>query len=368
MSAEQRHPDGAGHALDLASRALGAQVIHATDELFADRRHLIDPVPSAWSPATFGKDGQIYDGWETRRSRERPGLADVDHAVIRLGAPGRIDRIVVDTAHFTGNFPEYASVEASMVDGYPPLDDVIAGPWTTIVGKSALVGDALNSFDVTDQRRWTHVRLSIYPDGGVARLRVLGEALPDPRFLTGTVDVAAAVNGGRIADASNRFYSSPANLLLPGRHATIGEGWETARRRAPGNEWVVIALAGLADVDIIEVDTTHFTGNAPGAVRVRGAMVAEPSTTNWADDEWVSREWVDLVAHTGLLPDTAHRFLVVDGVGPISHVRVDIYPDGGVGRVHCLGRLTSHALAELRSVVRAPLDQSRPHGAPERLS
>lgn len=323
--------------LDLASRALNSQVIWASDELFADRRHLIDPHPSVWQPGTFTRDGKEYDGWETRRSRERPGSSDHDQAIVRLGAPGRVRRVVVDTAHFTGNFPESASVEAVAVDGYPSVAELLAMPWTTLVPRSLLAGDMANEFEVDDPGRWSHVRLTIYPDGGVARLRVLGDAIPDPRYLRGTVDLAASVNGARIADASNRFYSSPANLLLPGPHATIGEGWETARRRVPGNEWVVIALAGRGSVDIVEIDTTHFTGNAPGAVRVRGAALddgEEGSPGTPGEDV----AWLDLVPRTDLLPDTPHRFLAV-AVGAVSHVRIDIYPDGGLGRVRLLGRL-----------------------------
>jgi len=324
--------------VDLASRALDAQVIWASDELFADRRHLIDPAPAAWQRGTFTRDGKEYDGWETRRSRDRPGLTDIDQAIVRLGAPGRVRSVIVDTAHFTGNFPESASIEAVAVEGYPTVTELLDLSWTTLVPCSPLAGDAANPFQVGDPGVWTHVRLTIYPDGGVARLRVLGDVVPDRRFLRGTVDLAAMVNGATIADASNRFYSSPANLLLPGRHATIGEGWETARRRVPGNEWVIVRLAGAGDVDIVEIDTTHFTGNAPAAVRIQGASGA-PGEGSHGSARWSQLTWRDLVARTGLLPDTPHRFLAVQLPEPVTHVRVDIYPDGGLGRVRLLGRL-----------------------------
>jgi allantoicase len=319
--------------IDLASAALGGQVIHATDELFADRRHLVDPRPAGWNPETFTRDGKEYDGWETRRSRDREGLPDrpddADHAVIRLGAPGRLHKVVVDTAHFTGNYPESASVEAVHATGFPTVPELAAMTWETVVPRHKLAGDTANSFQVVDDRVWTHVRLTIHPDGGVARFRAFGEAVPDPAFLTGTVDLAAAVNGGRLVDASNRFYSSPENLLLPHQAATIGGGWETARRRGEGNDWVRIALAGEGIVRVLEIDTTHFTGNAPGSAAV------------------TSVDGAILLPRTRLLPDTPHRFLVAT-TAPVREVRVDVFPDGGLNRVRVWGELTPAGEAAIR--------------------
>jgi allantoicase len=319
--------------IDLASAALGGQVIHATDELFADRRHLVDPRPPRWDPEAFTRDGKEYDGWETRRSRDREDLpdrpGDADHAVIRLGAPGVVHKVVVDTAHFTGNYPEAASVEGARVTGYPTVRELAAASWETVVPRTALLGDTANAFQVDDPRVWTHLRLTIHPDGGVARFRAFGEVVPDPAFLAGTVDLAAAVHGGRVVDASNRFYSSPENLLLPQQAATIGGGWETARRRGEGNDWVRIALAGEAVVRRVDLDTTHFVGNAPGSAAVTSA------------------DGAILLPRTRLLPDTPHRFLVSTPV-PVREVRVDVYPDGGLNRVRVLGELTAAALTGLR--------------------
>ncbi|HWM04928.1 MAG TPA: allantoicase, partial [Actinophytocola sp.] len=193
---------------DLASRRVGGSVVWANDELFAERENLIRASEPVFQPATFGHKGQIYDGWETRRRRE-PGT---DEAVIRLGLPGVVHGVVVDTAFFTGNYPPFCSVEACGVEGYPTPAELADADWQTLVPRAPLAGDTKNPFDVNDSRRFTHVRLTIHPDGGVARLRVHGEPVADPRLLDLTsMDLAALENGASIAGCSNMFYSSPAN-------------------------------------------------------------------------------------------------------------------------------------------------------------
>ncbi|MGH3471440.1 MAG: allantoicase, partial [Nocardioidaceae bacterium] len=226
---------------DLASRSLAGSVVFANDELFAERENLIKPGRPGFS-TEFGHKGKTYDGWETRRRRE-PGQ---DYAVVRLGVPGVIRGVCIDTAWFTGNYPPHASVEATSVEGYPSPAELDASEWVTLVAKSGVSGDTENFFEVRDERNYTHARLTIYPDGGVARFRVHGGPLPDPRLLTGTVDLAALEHGGQIVDCSNMFYSSPTQLLLPGRARMMGDGWENARRRDEGNDHVTVRLAARA--------------------------------------------------------------------------------------------------------------------------
>jgi allantoicase len=321
--------------IDLASNAIGGRVVYANDELFADRRHLIRPEPSAWQPGTYGPDGKIYDGWETRRRRDG---GDRDFAIVRLGAPGVIRSVVVDTAHFRGNYPPYASIEATAGEGHPIAQELPESAWTTLLPKSALKGDSPNPFDVVNDQRWTHVRLSIYPDGGVARLRVLGDVVPDPRMLTGTVDLAGLVNGGRVIGCSDMFYSSAGNLIRPGHTATIAEGWETARRRDGGHDWVLFALAGAGRVRRAEIDTSHFTGNAPGEAR----LVGIDARTGSLEDETA---WREILPRTRLRPDTLHRFRI--GSDSLTHVRMEVFPDGGMSRVRLFGEFDDSALETL---------------------
>ncbi|GAA2395161.1 allantoicase [Dactylosporangium salmoneum] len=315
---------------DLASRVLGGGVVDANDEFFAARDNLVNPEPSQFETWTYGPKGKVYDGWETRR-RRTPGH---DWAVVRLGAPGVIRGVVVDTAHFTGNYPPFVSVEGCAVDGHPSPADLAAADWVELVARSAVQGDAHNPFEVTHPDRVTHVRLNIYPDGGVARLRVHGSVVPNPDFLYGlTVDLAAAELGAVVAGCSDMFYGSPGNLLLPDRARQMSEGWETARRRREGNEWVLVRLAVPGAVRLAEIDTTHFKGNAPGAASLRAT--ADP------DDD---SAWFDLLPRTGLQPDTRHRYRL-DSTREATHVRLDIYPDGGVARLRLYGEATPHGEA-----------------------
>ena len=321
---------------DLAVRSLGGSVVAANDELFAERENLIKPEAPAYQAYTFGHKGQVYDGWETRRRRE-PGF---DWAIVRLGVAGVIRGIVVDTAHFKGNYPPEVSVEGCSVEGYPTSVEVERADWVTLVPRSPVQGDAPNPFHVDVPQRFTHVRLCMYPDGGIARLRVHGEIVPDPRYLTsGVVDLAALEHGGDISGCSNMFYSSPKNLISPGLARVMGEGWETARRRDDGNDWVEFRLAGAGVVRLAELDTSYFVGNAPGWASLRAC---DERTGDLTDP----RAWAELLPRARLLPDTRHRFRL-DTDAEVTHVRLDVLPDGGMARVRLYGDLTAEARGEL---------------------
>jgi allantoicase len=315
--------DGTQAWPDLAGRALGGSVIYANDELFAERENLIKAEEPVFQPHTFGHKGQIMDGWETRRRREPAGDGQADIAIVRLGCGGVVRRVVVDTSYFTGNYPPEVSVEACGAEGYPSPAELAAAAWITLVPRSKVAGDSRNEFAVAAGPRVTHVRLTLFPDGGVARLRVYGEPVPDPRLLPATIDLAALENGTVVTGCSNMFYAAPANLLMPGQARVMGEGWETSRRRDQGNDWVAVRLACAGSVEVVELDTSHFVGNAPG----------------WAT---LGSDGGDLVPRTALQPDTRHRFAVPGG--PVAgQVRLDIYPDGGMARMRVFGRPTAAA-------------------------
>lgn len=316
---------------DLAARRLGGSVVYANDELFAEKENLIKAEPPAFAAREFGHKGKVYDGWETRRRRD-PGN---DHAIIRLGLPGIVHGIVADTSFFLGNYPPQVSLEAIAADGYPSPPELAGMRWTSLVDRCAAAGGIANAYPVTSDRRWTHVRLSIYPDGGVARLRVHGEPVPDPAFLDGTIDLAALENGGQLTGCSDAFYSSAANLIMPGRAASMADGWENARRRDGGLDYATIALAGAGLIRQVEIDTAYFVGNAPGWAR----LLTAADTANV--------DWRELLPRTRLQPDTRHQFLVVTAQ-PATHARLEVYPDGGLARLRVLGEIVPEALARLR--------------------
>jgi allantoicase len=350
---------------DLASRPLGGSVVFASDELFAEKENLIKPEPPSFAPEAFGVRGKVYDGWETRRHRA-PGH---DHAIVRLGVPGLVHGVVVDTSFFRGNYPPQVSVESLFADGYPGPVELAAMTWHTLVPRSDARGDAVNAYPVDDAgrgRRWTHVRLSIYPDGGVARFRVHGTPAPDPRFLTGTIDLAALENGGLVVGCSDAFYSSAGNLILPGRATGMAQGWENARRRGPGHDYVIVALAAPGVLRHVEIDTSCFVGNAPEAVRLLAADTREAPGSAAGDDlgpvtgnrpglvtgggpdlPIPDSAWREVLPLTRIQPDTRHRFRL-DGAGVATHVRLDVIPDGGLARLRIHGEIIDEALAALR--------------------
>jgi allantoicase len=331
------------HLTDLADRRLGAAVVAANDEFFGERENLLKQGPAAFDPEAFGHKGKIMDGWETRRRRgsgpDRPHPATDDHdwALVRLGTPGVVKGVVVDTAHFRGNHPETVSVQGASLPGHPSPEEIRADgvEWTELVARAPVGGHATNVFAVDVGRRFTHLRLNQFPDGGIARLRVYGEAVPDPRWLAalGTFDVVALEHGGSVEDTSDRFFSPGSNTTVPGRSARMDEGWETRRRRDSGNDWIRYRLAARAEIRAVEIDTTCYKGNAAGwaALFVR-------------DGE--SGEWTEAMPRTRLQPDADHRF-VLDAPLAATHARLDTFPDGGIARLRLFGSLTAAGAASL---------------------
>ncbi|GAA1299021.1 allantoicase [Streptomyces sanglieri] len=330
--------------VDLADRRLGAGVIAANDEFFAQRENLLLRERAVFDPEHFGHKGKIMDGWETRRRRgadaEHPFPAPDEHdwALIRLGAPGIIRGIVVDTAHFRGNYPQRVSVQATSVEGSPGPAELLADDvkWEEIVPPTPVRGHAANGFEITGGRRYTHVRLCQHPDGGIARLRVHGEVLPDPSWLAtlGTFDLISVLNGGSYEDASDRFYSSPTQIILPGTSRKMDDGWENRRRRVRDtNDWVRFRLPAQGAVRAIEIDTAYLKGNSAGWIALQGR-------------NGETGEWFEIIPRTRLQPDTLHRF-PLRAQAIVTHVRLDASPDGGVARMRLHGSLTESGATEL---------------------
>jgi allantoicase len=269
------------------------------------------------------------DGWETRRKR----VEGYDLCVVRLGLPGVITGVDIDTSHFTGNFPPAASIDACHSDSDPTADT----DWSEILPATSLRGNAHQVLPVGDGRAWTHVRLNIYPDGGVARLRVYGLVIRNqaPDKHSARFDLAAVVNGGRLIACSDQHYGTPLNILFPGVGANMGEGWETHRRREPGNEWAIFALGESGEIARAEIDTTHFKGNSPDRCSIQAGYV-----TSGTDESIViqSMFWRCLLPEEKLQADHLHQFeRQLSNIGPITHVRLNVIPDGGINRLRLFG-------------------------------
>jgi allantoicase len=324
--------------VDLAAERLGGSVLYATDDFFAEKDNLLKPQDAVFIPGKYTDRGKWMDGWESRRKREEGH----DHAIIRLGLPGILRGVVVDTAHFTGNYPAACSLEGASIPGAPDLATLLSGKvtWTEILPRAELRGDSKNSFAIAEAARFTHLRFHIYPDGGVARLRVHGDVVPEARWMGASarpqlVDLAAAEHGALVVSCNDMFFGSRHNLVMPGRGVNMGDGWETKRSRRPGPDWVVVRLAAEGTIERAVLDTLHFKGNSPESAALSVARVPPGA----ADPDGATDEgWSPLLERTKLLPHTAHFFedeLVAHA--PATHVRLRIWPDGGVSRLRLFG-------------------------------
>lgn len=320
--------------VDLAAERLGGAAILANDEFFAPKESLLRATAPEWREGEYTDRGKWMDGWETRR-RRTPGH---DWCIVRLGAPGIVRGVVVDTSFFRGNYPEHCSIDGAAVDGIVPPDALARDDarWSPLVPRTALLGDTRNEIAVSSEARVTHLRLNIFPDGGVARLRVHGDVRPDWPALARSrseIDLAAMEHGGWVVVCSDMFFGHRQNLILPGRSTHMGDGWETRRRRGPGNDWTIVRLGRPGSVHRVELDTDHFKGNAPGAAALSWCNAPEATA-----EELASRvRWQELQERTDLQPHARHRFDQLRPADHATHVRLDIFPDGGVARLRVFG-------------------------------
>ncbi|OCW56901.1 allantoicase [Hoeflea olei] len=320
-------------SVNLASAGLGAKGVFVTDEFFAPLERMLADEPAVFIADKYDDHGKWMDGWESRRKR----VMGHDYAVIRLATAGRIDGFDVDTSHFTGNFPPAARIEACNVAGDP--DDTTA--WTEVLPTSPLGPNAHHYFASLSGEIFTHVRLHIFPDGGVARLKVYGQPFLDrSKVGDGDIELSASLNGGRIIGFSDAHYGAYHRLLAPGRGVNMGDGWETSRRRVPGNEWIVIALGARGVINQAIVDTAYYKGNFPESCSIQAADMSEFGAE--ADDAIITAAmfWPELVPQQKLQADHVHDLsAALADLGPVTHVRLNIYPDGGVSRLKLSGRL-----------------------------
>ena len=323
--------------IDLASERLGGAVLYANDDFFAPKENLLKPSAPVFIEGKYTDLGKWMDGWESRR-RRTPGF---DWCIIRLGLPGVIRGVVVDTSHFKGNYPEQCSLEACAIDGLPATEQVISESidWTEVLPVSNLNGDSLNPFSIASDQRWTHLRFKIYPDGGVARLRVYGAVTPDwdrLQRIGGEIDLAAVENGGVVLSCSDMFFGHRHNLIMPGRAQNMSDGWETKRRRGPGHDWTIIKLGARGHIKRLEIDTSWFKGNFPESCSLEACDAREASVEKLQDPEFV---WKPVLPRTKLQAHTRHFFDEVADAGAVSHLRFNIFPDGGVSRLRVFGRI-----------------------------
>ena len=328
---------------DLSAEELGGKVLFATDDFFAEKENLIKPTRGIFITDKYTDRGKWMDGWESRRKRT-PGH---DWAVVQLATPGKIIGFDIDTNFFLGNHPPHASIEAAYIDNSSANTDLPTGEagwegiaWKEILPKSHLDAGSQNFYECNSDKLFTHIRLHIYPDGGVARLRVYGEVYKDWAAVSNNseVDLVAAINGGKAIACNDMFFSAMGNLIMPGRGVNMGDGWETKRNRTPGNrDWVMLKLAIPGTIDRIIVDTCHFKGNYPDSCSIEVCSAEN-------DDRVINDniEWQTILPPQKLSADTEHEFSKeITNSLTCTHVRLNIFPDGGISRLQLFGKKQS---------------------------
>lgn len=323
-------PDFVRRYVNLADARLGAVALAASDDFFADKSRMLNPEPAVFIPGKYDENGKWMDGWESRRKR----VSGHDWCIVRLARPARVHGVDLDTSHFTGNYPPAASIEACYLIGSDPDAQT---EWTPLLASVNLGGNSHHYFSITDETPCTHLRVNLYPDGGLARLRVYGT----PQFggepdADGLIDLASALNGGHVVAANNEHFGLASRLLLPGRGMNMGDGWETRRRREPGNDWCIIALALPGVIQAIEVDTAHFKGNFPDRCSLQAAQVSAGTPQSLVTQAMF---WPPLLPEQTLQMDHQHYFThEILPHEPVTHVRFNIHPDGGVSRLRLRGK------------------------------
>jgi len=324
--------------INLASEKLGGAVLYANDEFFAPKENLLKPNAPIFIEGKYTDLGKWMDGWETRRRRSPRLDEKFDWCIIRLGLAGIIHGVVVDTSFFRGNYPSHCSLEACAVDGQPDVGQLLDAEteWTEVLPPAELEGDSNNHFTINYPQRVTHLRLKIYPDGGVARLRVFGEVLPDwdtLRRRESEIDLAAVEHGGIVLEASDMFFGHKHNLIMPGLAQDMSDGWETKRRRGEGFDWCVIKLGSAGTIKRVEADTSHFKGNYPESCSIEVCRADD-------DANFDALDWRELLPNSKLQAHTRHVYVdEIKDCGAATHVRFNIFPDGGVSRLRLFGRI-----------------------------
>ena len=324
-------PDFIDQWINLAQPRLGAEIVSCSDEFFAACSRMLEPQAPVFIDGKFDDNGKWMDGWETRRRRN----GGYDNAIVKLGLAGEIKGIDIDTTHFTGNFPPAASLEAC----HCAADPDAGTDWTTLIPSTSLQGDSHHYFTIDNSACFTHVRLNLYPDGGVARLRIHGRVVSDigAQDKTALLNLAAVEVGARAIAWNDAHYGAVANLLNPGRGVNMGDGWETRRRREPGNDWCIIELGHPGKVEQVVLDTAFFKGNYPDRCSLLAAMVTAGTADSIVTQ---SQFWQELLPQQEMAMDKVHEFTeAVQDTGVVSHVRVNLFPDGGLSRVRILGKI-----------------------------
>jgi allantoicase len=317
--------------VNLASPKMGTKILAFSDDFFGEVTRMLNDKDPIFIEDKYDNHGKWMDGWESKRRRDGGN----DWAILKLGSSGIISKIEIDTSYFTGNFPPFFSLEGIYSETEPNKDS----NWKSLIAKTNLVGDCKNNFELNLKEKFNFVRLQIFPDGGVARIRLFGEVKYNwDRFNNEEIiELSSLKLGGSILAYNNAHYGDVSALLSEGRGKTMGDGWETRRRREPGNDWIIIKLAQKGIIEKIEIDTAHFKGNYPDRASIQAISIDKIITTKELIQS--SENWDVILDETKLTADNIHEYEInSNSKAEATHIRLNIYPDGGVSRLRIFGK------------------------------
>ena len=316
--------------INLAQTRLGTKIVYKTDEFFAPASRILNPTPPVFKEGVFDKHGKWMDGWETRRKRG----SGHDYLILKLGKPGRIKKVDIDTSFFNGNQPNKVSLQACISRQNLPNKKT---KWTTILNKKKTKPNSHHFFGISNKLVFTHVKLNIFPDGGVARLRIFGELVVS-KLKSKTINLTSVLNGAVPIVCNNEHFGKAENILAPGKGINMGDGWETRRSRGKNFDWLIIRCATAAKVNKIQIDTHHFKGNYPNQCSIQASLIkGKPSAKKILA---MSKKWKQLLNKVKLKAHKKHNFKnKLIKKNKINYIRINIFPDGGISRIRLLGKV-----------------------------
>jgi len=316
--------------IDLAQPRLGSKVIFKTDDFFASANRIIDPSSPIFKEGLFNKNGKWMDGWESRRKRT-PGH---DYLIIKLGKPGSISKVNVDTSHFNGNQPSMISIDACNSKS----NNIKSFKWKNLVSKKKTKANSHHIFKTSSKSVFTHIKLNIFPDGGVARLRLYGSiSKENNNFGKKTINLASLLDGASVVACNNEHFGKAENILAPGKAKNMGDGWETRRRRDKGFDWLILNSIDGEMIDKIEISTHHFKGNFPSHCSLQAAYIPTKKSSSSIVNS--SNNWKTLMNKTTLKANKTHTFKnTLMKKNKINFIKINIFPDGGISRFRIFGK------------------------------
>ncbi len=315
--------------INLADPRIGSKIIYKTDEFFASANRILKINPPVFKDGLFDKHGKWMDGWETRRRRSK----GFDYIILKLGKPGKIFDVDIDTTHFNGNQPTHASVEGCLSKNKPNKKT----KWFHLLGKKKLGANRNHSFKSQNKSVFNYIRLNIFPDGGVARLRLYGKIEIEKNFLSRkNINLTSVLNGASIIGCNNEHFGRAENIIAPGKGKNMGDGWETRRSRGKNFDWLIIKFGKPGLIKKLEIDTHHFKGNYPDTCSIQTANITKDLPNKSIVNN--SKNWKFILNKSKLSAHKKHIFKkFIIKRSRENYLRINIYPDGGISRIRAFG-------------------------------